>query len=1015
MCGLCSLAGVVSGGPGCQDLSDPGDAGADAGTNALDAGVSAPPAFSLPQIIQQLRTQWGGSSEGVTASWGGSAAINYYIGGTPYTSGSGEIPYKTTMTSLMLTRAVLAFELWDDLIARDLNQASSPAFGQIQFEYATQTYNANGVLSTNGGTYSGSWTTSSSTPNGYGTANYNITRNEIWLNSNWSSHNQDSDMYFGGYGFQTYMHEIGHSLGLSHPGTYDAGNGGTITYANNAEYAQDNRQYTIMSYFGGYSPTANSWQQDGTFSNWLYSSTPMLHDVAAIQAIYGADMTTRAGDTTYGFNSNAGRDVFDFTIDIQPIVTIWDAGGNDTVDLSGYSANQRIDLNAGTYSDVGGMFGNFAIAFNVTLETAIGGSGSDTIVGNAANNTLKGNGGNDTINGGDGIDTAVFSGVRAQYTLTDLGSGNVRVTGPDGTDTLSNVEYLRFSDVTLPWPSDPDLLIVNFALGSTTASYTVYDTGGPSPASTAGLYLSTDSTITTADTLLAASVVSALSGGGTENKNVPLGLPANLTPGTYYLGIIADTGGQVTESNETNNVSNVIAVILGNASANVMNGTAAGDTMYGLAGTDTLNGAGGADLLTGGANADKFVFDGTALSNAQSGVVDRVTDYDQGGGAFNAAEGDQIDLSAILSAAFTGGQSAGALVRVVAAGSYATLQVDPDGTANGTTWTTLARLDGIGMGHNVNVILNAAQPAGVSLSVQPDQLSRSFDGDGNTDLLWQRDDGTPAVWLMSGTSVVSMGPPLSNPGPSWHAIDSADFNGDGKADVLWQNTDGTPAVWLMNGTSVLAMGGALVNPGPTWHAKAAADFNGDGKADILWQNDSGLAGVWLMDGTNVMSTGGGLNNPGPTWHVVGAGDFNGDGKADILWQNSDGMPGVWLMNGTSLISASGGLPNNNPAWHAKAVGDFDGNGKADIVFQHDDGTPAVWLMDGTSVASTGPGLANPGPTWHIKEASDFNGDGKADLLWQNDNGLVGVWLMNGTGVISPSGAIPDPGNGWHLI
>ena len=73
------------------------------------------------------------------------------------------------------------------------------------------------------------------------------------------------------------MHEIGHALGLSHPGTYNAGNGGSITYANNAEYTLDNRQYTIMSYFGGYEPDAG-WQQDGTFSNRLYSSTPMLHD-----------------------------------------------------------------------------------------------------------------------------------------------------------------------------------------------------------------------------------------------------------------------------------------------------------------------------------------------------------------------------------------------------------------------------------------------------------------------------------------------------------------------------------------------------------------------------------------------------------------------------------------------------------------------------------------------------------------------------------------------------------------
>ena len=97
---------------------------------------------------------------------------------------------------------------------------------------------------------------------GYGTANYRITRDEIWLNSNWTSHDADGDMYYGGYGFQTYMHEIGHALGLSHPGTYNAGNGGAITYAGNAEYSLDNRQYTIMSYFGGYRPGVG-WQQEG--------------------------------------------------------------------------------------------------------------------------------------------------------------------------------------------------------------------------------------------------------------------------------------------------------------------------------------------------------------------------------------------------------------------------------------------------------------------------------------------------------------------------------------------------------------------------------------------------------------------------------------------------------------------------------------------------------------------------------------------------------------------------------
>ena len=39
-----------------------------------------------------------------------------------------------------------------------------------------------------------------------------------------------------------------------------------------------------------------------------------------------------------------------------------------------------------------------------------------------------------------------------------------------------------------------------------------------------------------------------------------------------------------------------------------------------------------------------------------------------------------------------------------------------------------------------------------------------------------------------------------NPGPSWQVEGTGDFNGDGKSDILWQH-DGTPAIWLMDGTT----------------------------------------------------------------------------------------------------------------------------------------------------------------------------------------------------------------------
>ncbi len=84
-------------------------------------------------------------------------------------------------------------------------------------------------------------------------------------------------------------------------------------------------------------------------------------------------------------------------------MSVWDAGGNDTLDFSGYSQNQRINLNEGAFSDVGGLKGMFP-SLPVSPSNAIGGSGNDIIVGNHADNTLKGGAGNDVIYGGAGQD-----------------------------------------------------------------------------------------------------------------------------------------------------------------------------------------------------------------------------------------------------------------------------------------------------------------------------------------------------------------------------------------------------------------------------------------------------------------------------------------------------------------------------------------------------------------------------------------------------------------------------------
>jgi len=280
-----------------------------------------------------------------------------------------------------------------------------------------------------------------------------------------------SNFSFGSYGNQAIMHELGHSLGLSHGGDYNASSsGGPITYAKDAYFFQDSNQYTIMSYFLGNVTGQSAANLDSLTI--LYAQTPAVHDVYTVQQIYGADMTTRVTDTTYGFNSTAGKDVFDFTKNDHPVLTIWDAGGNDTLDLSGFNSNSVIDLNEGAFSSAGNkvtdavkaqdmaalgitteaqwqsflakyalnpdgsLHDNIAIAYGAKIENAIGGVGNDTLTGNKYDNLLVGNAGNDLFISGDGFD------------VIKMGAGNDIFRAEQGTKSSSKAGNLSWDVIT---------------------------------------------------------------------------------------------------------------------------------------------------------------------------------------------------------------------------------------------------------------------------------------------------------------------------------------------------------------------------------------------------------------------------------------------------------------------------------------------------------------------------------------------------------------------------------------
>ena len=222
----------------------------------------------------------------------------------------------------------------------------------------------------------------------------------------------------GSYGFMTLVHEIGHALGLKHPGDYNAGSssGGEPPYLPAAE---DNSLYSVMSY-----------NDNDSLPSGSYLVGPSLYDIAAIQYLYGANTTAAPGNDTYTLSSSR-------------FVTLWDPNGTNTLDGSSQTQALSIDLRGGGFSTIGSVY-SVGLAYGTLVQKANGGTGDDVFTVNSLGNS---------INGGAGSDAATFSGTRAQYTVTQASAGAYIVSGVEGNDALINVEYARFSDTTVPLAS----------------------------------------------------------------------------------------------------------------------------------------------------------------------------------------------------------------------------------------------------------------------------------------------------------------------------------------------------------------------------------------------------------------------------------------------------------------------------------------------------------------------------------------------------------------------------------
>jgi len=303
---------------------------------------------------------------------------------------------------------------------------------------------------------------------------YAQSRGDIVLNVNGfgsSGLANDYSLDASSFGFHTLMHEIGHSIGLSHPHSSITNRIAVLTadYAATMNVGFDklgfhidsasdmNKEYfSVMSYD----------DQTPAGAPDTFAQTPMILDVIALQAAYGEGAgSSGTGDNTIAPGGSAG---------VGSYRSYFDTGGIDTIDLVNYATGAYLHMgtsivsaahlvgvsmsmvDANTMINAGGDPASLRWFYG-EYENASGSAASDVIIGSSLNNvinglsgddTITGGAGNDTIDGGAGIDTAIFSSGRANYTVTSTGASYTikSLAGTDGTDTLQNLERLKFSD-----------------------------------------------------------------------------------------------------------------------------------------------------------------------------------------------------------------------------------------------------------------------------------------------------------------------------------------------------------------------------------------------------------------------------------------------------------------------------------------------------------------------------------------------------------------------------------------
>lgn len=416
---------------------------------------------------------------------------------------------------------------------------------------------------------------------------------DIFINTNfWGYDGAATD---GSYNKFILMHEIGHALGLEH--TFTAG----LTGEENSE------KYSVMAY------DTTPW---GSF---VTAESFQLYDIYSLQQLYGVNTTDSNGDDTYILRAG---DAY----------TIWDSGGNDTMDGQHITSNMTINLEDGTFTTVA-VIENIAIAYGTDIENAIGGKANDTIYGNEWDNVIETrNGddliyasfGNDSINGEDGNDRVIYDAAINEFSFNFINDTRVDVThnnGNYGTDALRNIETFTFAGVSydlagLQAAANPQTAApIRIRMAWNGGKDTLWSSAIESKAySAADMAYNGESgnLISLARTSIETLTINFLQDvsyadmriDGSDNRDV-----------TTITGVVNGVGTRIYAEGGDDEITidngfNGDHLLYGGAGNDILTAQNGRDILHGEAGNDTLNGGGGRDKLYGDEGNDTLNGDG---------------------------------------------------------------------------------------------------------------------------------------------------------------------------------------------------------------------------------------------------------------------------------------------------------------------------------------------------------------------------------------------------------------------